>query len=194
MNMNKNSLLIVIAILSAGIVAAYWFKTQSPQAVESQQQQSQDWNDWNSPNGQSQKPAPQPTQPVQPQAQPAQPNVPTKPTSYQNAIQLAQTQKKPVLLFFTADWCSYCQKMKSQTFPNAQVKEAMGNFIYYEVNVDKERAIAQKYGVKSMPTYKIVDGGEKVISEDSGFKPPAQFITWLKSAAGRLNPLKGLLE
>jgi thiol:disulfide interchange protein len=176
--MNKNSLLIVIAILAAGIVAAYWFKTQSPQAVESQQQQNQDWNDWNSgPNQQSQAPI----QP--PAAQPEVPALPSKPASYENAMQLSKTHKKPVLLFFTADWCSYCQKMKSQTFSDAQVKKAMDNVIYYEVNVDKERAIAQKWGVRSMPTYKIVDGSEKVLAADSGFKPPAQFITWLKGVA-----------
>ena len=61
-----------------------------------------------------------------------------------------------VLLQFSADWCAPCRAMT----PIVQSLQAKG-YPVRKVNVDQERALAQRYGVTSLPTFvMLVDGRE----------------------------------
>ncbi|QLE00954.1 thioredoxin family protein [Galbibacter sp. BG1] len=46
-------------------------------------------------------------------------------------------EQKPVFIFFYADWCAYCKKIKRQVFTNPQVIEKL-NTDYYAVMMDAE--------------------------------------------------------
>ncbi len=46
-------------------------------------------------------------------------------------------KQKPVFIFFYADWCAYCKKIKRWVFTNAQVIEKL-NTEYYAVMMDAE--------------------------------------------------------
>jgi thiol-disulfide isomerase/thioredoxin len=56
--------------------------------------------------------------------------------------------KRPVLLVFTASWCGACQRQKSVL---AEIKATGAEVTVYDV--DENPAMAQKYGVTSLPTY-----------------------------------------
>jgi len=174
--MNKNSLLIVILILVGSTAAAYYFKTHASASVNESQQQ-QNWNDWDKKNA---NPPSNKNAEVSPSAPQTKPSAP--PTTYQEALSASKLSDTPVLLIFSADWCHYCQDMKKTTFKDADVIKEMANFVVYEVNVDKEKAIAAKYAIRGMPTYKIVNANESVIAETSGFKKPKDFINWLRNS------------
>lgn len=72
------------------------------------------------------------------------------------ALAFAQTQNKPVLLDFYADWCLSCKIMDRETFPNPQVKAALANFILLRADVTANdanaKALLQQYGVIAPPT------------------------------------------
>ena len=60
-------------------------------------------------------------------------------TDLSNGLLQAEAQEKKVFLFFYADWCLYCEKMKQTTFKNTKVIEYLNkNFISIAVNADKE--------------------------------------------------------
>ena len=68
-------------------------------------------------------------------------------------------RKGKVLLQFTADWCGPCRAMKSVT----EEFQSKSDVTFQKVNVDKESSIAQKYGVRSIPCFVVVeDDKEKV--------------------------------
>ena len=68
-----------------------------------------------------------------------------------------------MVLYFTAAWCGPCKMFK----PTVQAVSAeIGISINY-VDVDQQTDIAQKYGISSVPTI-IVENGGNVVYRNSG--------------------------
>ncbi|PIE63619.1 MAG: hypothetical protein CSA26_12085, partial [Desulfobacterales bacterium] len=70
---------------------------------------------------------------------------------YSRGLELAAAREKPVFLYFHADWCSYCKKLKQTTFADAGVIQALNeNFVSVSVDVDKERNLARDWNVRGL--------------------------------------------
>lgn len=63
-----------------------------------------------------------------------------------------------VLIDFFAEWCKPC-KMLSPVIEDIAVNSA-GDVKVCKVNVDSEKALAQKFGIMSIPTVVVVKNGE----------------------------------
>ncbi|MGI6153501.1 MAG: thioredoxin [Christensenellaceae bacterium] len=80
---------------------------------------------------------------------------------------ITQEQFKPevlddkgiVLVDFYADWCGPC-KMLGPILE--EISEEMDNIKIVKVNVDEAQNLAQEYGVMSIPTVYLFDGGAKM--------------------------------
>lgn len=177
---NKKSLLALVVIILGLAIAYFYFNPVAQSMPQPQQQQQQPW--------QPQQPVP-PTTP-EPQQQPPQqqPVPPGKIDSYEAALRAAKAANKQVYLYFTASWCTWCQKFERETLSSPRVQNELNNYIVYKVDVDKERALATKYGISGVPAHKVIDANEKTIKSGQGFKGEAAFILWLKTA--RLDQLK----
>lgn len=91
----------------------------------------------------------------------------------------AQSGDKPVLLYFTADWCGPCQTMRQTTWANADVEQALQAYVPVKIDVDAQPAVASQYGVRSIPTYAVLDGDGQPIRLAEGAIAPADFLNWL---------------
>jgi len=89
------------------------------------------------------------------------------------------SQDTPVLVDFYADWCGPCQAMAPI------LKEVAGEYQdkvkVIKIDVDKNQPIAQRFGVRSIPTLIMFKNGE-VIWQQAGMMSKRDLSTKLSQA------------
>ena len=73
------------------------------------------------------------------------------------AAMLLSATNQTVLLDFYADWCGPCKAME-QTVQSLELK----GYPVQKVNIDKDRELAAKFGVRSVPCYVMLVNGQEV--------------------------------
>lgn len=95
--------------------------------------------------------------------------------TFDKAKNLAKETNKFVLIDFTATWCKPCRKMEQDFWYNARYKSTLDKFVIVSVDIDRNRDIAQKYNIQSIPNVKLLDMNGDVIYETLGFTNAAFF-------------------
>lgn len=75
--------------------------------------------------------------------------------------------------------------METDTFPKAEVQEAMKGFTCVFVDTDRDPDTKKKYDVEGVPWTAILDKDGKVAYTIEGFKEPAGFVESLKSGLAK---------
>jgi thioredoxin len=68
----------------------------------------------------------------------------------------------PVIVDFWAEWCGPCHAVAPVL--DKIVAEQAGKVKLVKVNIDEERTLAETYGIASIPTIILFDGGEQTAS------------------------------
>ncbi|MEI8231172.1 MAG: thioredoxin [Actinomycetes bacterium] len=80
---------------------------------------------------------------------------------------------KPVLVDFWAEWCGPC-RMVSPILDEISAEHGE-KLTIVKVNVDEEPALAQQYGITSIPALQLFQNGE-VVKSIVGAKPKPQLL------------------
>lgn len=89
---------------------------------------------------------------------------------------LLPAQEVPVVVDFWAPWCEPCKVLKPLLEKLAE--EYAGRFLLAKVNADENPELSQHFGVRSIPTVKVLFQGQ-LVDEFSGALPEGQIREFL---------------
>lgn len=96
------------------------------------------------------------------------------------AQSLAISENKFILIDFWATWCGPCVEMDKKMWGNEVINPVRDKFIGLKIDIDRNRQLAQKYGVTSIPNVIIIDPAENKLWSQVGFSSPAPYLSILE--------------
>ncbi|MBN1621265.1 MAG: thioredoxin family protein [Endomicrobiales bacterium] len=91
-------------------------------------------------------------------------------------LEAAKNSNKPLMVDFTAGWCSWCKKLDREVFSNPDVSEIAKNFVNVKVDTDKFPDDARKYRVRGLPTILFLNSEGNVIQQIVGYRDSDYFV------------------
>ena len=88
-----------------------------------------------------------------------------------------ESDVKPVLLDFYAEWCAPCRMVSPLV---DEIAEERSDITVAKINVDDEPELAERFGVMSIPTLVVLKNG-RVVNQSSGARPKSQILAMLES-------------
>jgi protein disulfide-isomerase len=96
----------------------------------------------------------------------------------QEAIEIAQTENKNILVNFTgSDWCIWCKKLSAEVFSKEKFSEyASENLVLVKLDFPRKKQLPEeeqqynyqlltKYGVRGFPTILLMDSNGKLVRQ-----------------------------
>ncbi len=101
-------------------------------------------------------------------------------------LRLAKQQSLPCLLFFTADWCTFCHQMEETAFADRVVGKLAQQFVCVLVDADQEPGICQQYAIEGFPTVQFIAADGRRLQRLIGRQSTQQLVSGMQSALERL--------
>lgn len=103
-------------------------------------------------------------------------------TDHGQAMARAQTEKRPMIIDFTADWCGACKELEHKTYADKAVRAEAERFV--SVMIDATRwdegvnSLFARYSVAGLPAVVFVDSSGAILKEPrvTGFMPAREFL------------------
>lgn len=113
---------------------------------------------------------------------------------YASAQQQASQSGKPIILFFTANWCVPCRIMKRNVWADDEVKTSVNEkFVPVMIDRDDPHAAAEltRYQIGATPTTVITDPNGTVLQQVQGGLSKADFLALLEKSSPPTAPAGG---
>ena len=114
---------------------------------------------------------------------------------YEDALKASGEENKLVMIFFWADWCFYCGKIRKEVFSDPKIHEVFDrDFLAVSVDVTKdERDLAKKYNSRVLPTLTFLKPGGEIAGFWEGAADQETFLKIMEYLvkefkAGEANP------
>jgi len=106
-----------------------------------------------------------------------------------DALSRAQSENKPIMIDFYADWCSPCRRLDKETYSDDALSAFLNeNFVCLKINVDKNRTLALNYKIESIPAIVFVSPDGTEIGRWVSFTPPAKFYQDAQAMLNKWSP------
>lgn len=100
-------------------------------------------------------------------------------SSFENALEEAQVDGKPVMVDFYTDWCGWCKRLDADTYSDSDVAAHARRLVCVKVNAERRSEVARRYGVRAYPSIAFLQADGTLMEMIRGYLPPKQFISVL---------------
>jgi thiol:disulfide interchange protein DsbD len=102
-----------------------------------------------------------------------------------DAVAKARTEKRPLIVDFTAEWCGACKKLSKETFSDPRVAKRIDGFVMLKVDATNDEdpqvdAVKGKYKVVGLPTVVVYDSKGAERKRINDFVPPDAMLAALE--------------
>jgi thioredoxin 1 len=94
-----------------------------------------------------------------------------------NNFESLNSEHRPVLVDFYADWCGACRYLSPVI---DEIASENPEYIVAKVNVDDNPELASRFGIMSLPTLAVLKNG-RLVQRSVGAKPKRQILRLLES-------------
>jgi len=130
-------------------------------------------------------------------------------TNYEEALNLAKSTSKPMILFFTgSDWCGWCNKLEEEVFDSADFAAVAGDkYVFLRLDFPlyaaqpsqltaQNKQLQKKYEIKSFPTLVILDAADLQQMGSTGYRAGGgkQYAQHLKKIVDSYNAHKSKMK
>ena len=116
---------------------------------------------------------------------------------FKDLIAKAKKENKIVFIDAYASWCGPCKMMEKNVFTKKSVGDFYNkNFVNARIDMEKGegKEVAQKFGVRSYPTYLFLNGDGELISQNYGYMEESIFLTMAQDVNSPNNKKGSLKE
>lgn len=106
----------------------------------------------------------------------------------------ATREKKPLIVYYSADWAKSAQQFEDEVLENAEVEKELVKFVAVKIDADVDEETPQTYGVAAFPTTIFYTPRGEEIKRLVGTMPPATFAALLRDVlANKIETVNQLL-
>lgn len=96
----------------------------------------------------------------------------------------AAASGKPLVLFFTAEWCGYCHEMAREALADGRVVALSKQFVCVRIDADAEPHVCQRFNIPGMPTLLFLGADGRALTPTGLIgKQPAEVVVAHMQAA-----------
>lgn len=101
--------------------------------------------------------------------------------TYEEGSKIAIELKKPMLVYFWTIWCTYCEKMQTEVFPQGEINKILKeDFVLIAVDMDVNKEDPRRFNVQYPPHELFLTSDGKVITRIPGYVSAEGFLPVLR--------------
>ena len=101
---------------------------------------------------------------------------------YEAGQREAAERRRPMMVYFSADWGDYCALMERETFTNREIMALSDQFVLVLVDADQEREICNQFNVSGYPMLQFLSPAGLHLGRIEGKQPDAQVLRAMRAA------------
>lgn len=107
-------------------------------------------------------------------------------TDVEGAMETAESEDKPVLVYFWTTWCTYCEDYNENAYVDPDVHDRLDEFVLLAVNLDdgspEAKELQQRYNANYPPQHAAITPDGELLMEINGYAETDSFIAYLEEA------------
>lgn len=90
-------------------------------------------------------------------------------TDFDSSLEEAKAAGQPTLVYFTADWCTFCREFEQDLENSPRLQQELATFNLIKVDVDASPEIVEKFNLRGPPAWQVLDEEGLPVGKITGY-------------------------